>query len=59
MEYLTDNTGPICATVGALTAVTGLAATYYLNGMPDPNCLPPIDLNDQTYVLEVRLHLLI
>lgn len=38
---------------GVVTAVSAAAATYYLSTRPEPNVLPPIDLTDQSVVLEV------
>ncbi|XP_022319066.2 long-chain-fatty-acid--CoA ligase 5-like [Crassostrea virginica] len=37
---------------GVVTAVSAAAATYYLSTRPEPNVLPPIDLTDQSVVLE-------
>ena len=53
MENLLEQWGPLCTTIGVGTAVAGLAATYYVAKMPDPTCIPPVDLDDQSYVLEV------
>ncbi|XP_052805892.1 long-chain-fatty-acid--CoA ligase 5-like isoform X2 [Mya arenaria] len=52
MDVLGDSVGMMCASAGALTAIAGAAAVYYMSKMPDPTCIPPIDLNDQSYVLE-------
>ena len=38
---------------GVVSAVSAAAATYYLSTRPEPNVLPPIDLTDQSVVLEV------
>lgn len=38
---------------GVVTAVTAAAATYYVATQPEPNVIPPIDLSDQSIVLEV------
>ncbi|XP_060588322.1 long-chain-fatty-acid--CoA ligase 1-like, partial [Ruditapes philippinarum] len=52
MENILEQWGPLCTSIGVGTAVAGLAATYYVASMPDPNCIPPVDLNDQSYLLE-------
>jgi hypothetical protein len=53
MENILEQWGPLCTSIGVGTAVAGLAATYYVASMPDPNCIPPVDLTDQSYLLEV------
>ncbi|KAL4228419.1 Long-chain-fatty-acid--CoA ligase 6 [Mactra antiquata] len=45
---LSDYLIPISTSV----AVAGAGAIYYIYKMPDPTCIPPVDLNDQSYVLE-------
>lgn len=54
-----DKWGSVFASIGAATAATGLAATYYMSKMPDPTCIPPVDLDDQAWVLEVRSNLIL
>ncbi|XP_053372543.1 long-chain-fatty-acid--CoA ligase 1-like isoform X1 [Mercenaria mercenaria] len=50
MENSLETWGPVCASVGV--AVTGLAATYYLTKMPEPTCIPPVDLDNQSHILQ-------
>ena len=47
--------GVVSVAVGALTAVTATAATYYLASQPEPNSVPAVDLNNQSDILEVCL----
>ena len=54
MEQIIETLGPACAGMGLVTGLTGAAAIYYMSRMPDPTCIPPIDLKDQSHVLEVR-----
>ena len=55
MDVLGDSVGSLCASAGVLTTMAGAAALYYMYKMPDPTCIPPIDLNDQSYIMEVCL----
>ena len=45
--------GPISVAAGALTALAAGAATYYIANSPEPNCVPPVDLSNQSDVYEV------
>ncbi|WAR05264.1 ACSL1-like protein [Mya arenaria] len=38
MDVLGDSVGMMCASAGALTAIAGAAAVYYMSKMPDPTC---------------------
>ena len=50
-----NTAGVVSVAVGALTAVTATAATYYLASQPEPNSVPAVDLNNQSDILEVCL----
>ena len=50
-----NTAGVVSVAVGALTAVTATAATYYLASQQEPNSVPAVDLNNQSDILEVCL----
>ncbi|XP_062575832.1 long-chain-fatty-acid--CoA ligase 1-like isoform X2 [Saccostrea cucullata] len=52
MSALLSDASALSIGAGVVTAVTAAAATYYLSTRPEPNILPPIDLDDQSIVLE-------
>lgn len=51
MQQIREVGGSIGVTIGAVTAVTAAAATYYIVTRPEP-LIPPLDLSDQSTVLE-------
>jgi len=53
MSLLSDNIGPLCATVGAVSTLAGAGALYYLLNIPEPSCMPSPNLDDQSYELQV------
>ena len=52
MQHIREVGGSIGVTIGAVTAATAVAATYYIATRPEP-LIPPLDLSDQATVLEV------
>ena len=53
MQHMRDTGGALGVTLGAVTAVTAAAATYYIATRPEP-LIPPTDINDQATILEVN-----
>ncbi|XP_071130914.1 long-chain-fatty-acid--CoA ligase 1-like [Mytilus edulis] len=51
MQHMRDTGGALGVTLGAVTAVTAAAATYYIATRPEP-LIPPTDINDQATILE-------
>ena len=54
-ELLQGSGGAVGVGVGVITAATAAAAAYYISSRPEPNILPPFDLEDQSIILEVCL----
>lgn len=53
MSSIPESLGPLFATVGAVSTLAGVAAIYYISKMPEPGIIPPVDLNDQSLLMEV------
>lgn len=56
MESSSETLGPVLTAVGAAAAFVGAAGIYYLSNMPETTKVPTVDLEDQSYALEVILY---
>lgn len=55
METYTETLGPLLSAVGVAAAFAGAAGIYYLSNTSEATTIPIVDLEDQSYVLEVIL----